>query len=256
VLKEFSESPGQGIAARVEIAGIESPLLLGSRSSTLKAVLKFPQEIEEAANQAQFNGSSISILVLEGEAIAAFEVGDSLRKGAKELIVHLEKRNIETWLISGDSTSAVNKIAEEVGINLERCIAGASPEDKLFKIRELSDNGKKILMVGDGVNDAAALAEADLSMAMGTGTDTAIATADITLMRPELNSVSSALELSTQTLKTIKGNLLWAFLYNTIGIPIAALGLLNPMIAGAAMATSSLFVVINSLRLKGKIRKI
>jgi Cu+-exporting ATPase len=133
-------------------------------------------------------------------------------------------------------------------------MAEATPDVKIAKTRELQAAGKKVLMIGDGVNDAAALAQADLSMAMGTGTDTAIASADITVMRPELRGVIDSLKLSKKTLATIRGNLLWAFLYNTIGIPVAALGLLNPMIAGGAMALSSLFVVLNSLRLKRALR--
>jgi Cu+-exporting ATPase len=133
-------------------------------------------------------------------------------------------------------------------------MAEATPDVKITKTRELQAAGKKVLMIGDGVNDAAALAQADLSMAMGTGTDTAIASADITVMRPELRGVIDSLKLSRKTLSTIRGNLLWAFLYNTIGIPVAALGLLNPMIAGGAMALSSLFVVLNSLRLKRALR--
>ena len=141
-------------------------------------------------------------------------------------------------------------IASDVGIPLNHVISSATPEMKINKVKELKTSGAKVLMVGDGVNDAAALAEADLSIAMGTGTDTAIASADITLMRPELATLLQALSLAKRTLKTIRGNLLWAFLYNVVLIPVAALGLLNPMYAGGAMAASSLFVVGNSLRLR------
>lgn len=129
-------------------------------------------------------------------------------------------------------------------------MSAATPETKLAKIVELQGAGKKVAMIGDGVNDAAALAQADLSLAMGTGTDTAISTADITIMRPQLISIIDALKLAKTTLKTIKVNLGWAFIYNAIGIPIAALGLMSPMYAAAAMALSSLFVVTNSLRIR------
>jgi P-type Cu+ transporter len=252
----LSEKAGAGLAAEIEISGEMVPVLLGSASSTLKATLSFPPLIESAIATSKDKGNSISILAIDGEAIAAFEVGDSLRSDAGAVIARLHDKGIESWLLSGDSEASVTKIAAEVGISPERTISSASPAAKIEKVSALKREGKRVLMVGDGVNDAAALAEADLSMAMGTGTDTAIATADITLIRSELASVVSALELSKKTLTTIRGNLLWAFLYNSIGIPIAALGLLNPMIAGGAMALSSLFVVMNSLRLKGKISRL
>ncbi|NDA41093.1 MAG: cation-translocating P-type ATPase, partial [Actinobacteria bacterium] len=138
---------------------------------------------------------------------------------------------------------------ELAGISSKNVISLATPERKLSKIKELRANGAKVLFIGDGVNDAAAMAESDLSMAMGTGTDTAIATADITLMKASLKSALAALALSKKTLRIIRGNLFWALIYNVILIPIAAAGLLNPMLASAAMAASSLFVVFNSLRL-------
>jgi Cu+-exporting ATPase len=176
-------------------------------------------------------------------------VGDTLRSDARETISDFHNRKIETWLITGDNEAAAHHIAIEVGIPTKNVIALATPERKIAKIKELRSAGEKVLMIGDGINDAAAISEADLSMALGTGTDTAIASADITLMRPQLQSAISALNLAKNTLRIVRTNLLWAFIYNVIGIPIAALGLLNPMYAGGAMAASSLFVVLNSLRL-------
>jgi Cu+-exporting ATPase len=153
-------------------------------------------------------------------------------------------------LVSGDNEQSAASIGHKVGIAATHIIAHASPEDKLSKVSSLQSQGHRVLMIGDGVNDAAALAQADLSIAMGTGTDAAMSSADITLMRPELAAVTEALDLSKKTLSTIKGNLTWAFAYNVIGIPIAALGFATPIYAAAAMAISSLFVVSNSLRLK------
>jgi Cu+-exporting ATPase len=153
-------------------------------------------------------------------------------------------------LLTGDNLESASTVASLVGINPQLTIASASPADKLAKVAQLQADGKKVLMVGDGVNDAAALAQANLSIAMGTGTDTAIATADITLTRPALGGIMESLDLSQKTLSTIKVNLGWAFAYNTIGIPIAALGFMSPLYAAAAMAVSSLFVVTNSLRIR------
>ncbi len=253
-LKDFKESPGIGLAARALVSGLaearEVPVILGAPNAVRKATLSLPQKIQSAVDAALANGNSISVLAIDGEAVLAFEVGDSLRSDAAAVVEELRRRKIESWLVSGDSRSAVDAMGEAVHIDSTHRIAEASPEGKISKIRELQAAGKKVLMIGDGVNDAAALAQADLSMAMGTGTDTAIASADITVMRPELSGLLDSLKLSRKTLSTIKGNLLWAFLYNSVGIPIAALGLLNPMIAGGAMAVSSLFVVLNSLRLK------
>jgi Cu+-exporting ATPase len=152
--------------------------------------------------------------------------------------------------MTGDNEESAGAIARTVGIKGEHVIARALPEEKLDRVNALKSAGHTVLMIGDGINDAAALAAADLSMAMGTGTDSAISTADITLMRPELMSVVGALNLSKRTLKTIKVNLGWAFAYNVIGIPIAAAGALTPMYAAGAMAVSSLFVVSNSLTIR------
>jgi Cu+-exporting ATPase len=189
-------------------------------------------------------------LAWDGVAIAVFATGDVIKTDAPTTISALHERGIETWLLTGDNAESANKIASVVGINSDRVISTATPEVKLAKIVELQSAGRHVMMVGDGINDAAALAQSDLSIAMGTGTDTAIATADITLMRPQLMGVIEALALSRRTLRTIKVNLGWAFAYNAIGLPIAAAGLASPMYAAAAMALSSLFVVTNSLRIK------
>src|SRR5699024_9983965 len=154
------------------------------------------------------------------------------------------------YLLTGDTPGAARAVAREVGIDPEHVFAGVMPEDKVSKVRELQDAGLTVAIVGDGVNDAAALAQADLGLAMGAGTDVAIEASDITLMNSDLRSAAHAIQLSRKTFSTIKGNLFWAFAYNVVLIPVAAAGFLNPLFAGLAMAFSSVFVVGNSLRLR------
>jgi Cu+-exporting ATPase len=248
-ISDYIDSPGQGIAARVTFGDREMPVLIGTPESIRRATISLHPEIESAISAARLRGNSIAVVAIDGIASAVFEVGDSLRSDAIETIAAFHNRQIETWLITGDNEAAAHQIAIEVGIPTKNVIALASPERKISKIKELRSSGEKVLMIGDGINDAAAISEADLSMALGTGTDTAIASADITLIRPQLGTAIVALNLSKNTLRIVRGNLGWAFIYNVIGIPIAALGLLSPMYAGGAMAASSLFVVLNSLRL-------
>ena len=249
-LTDYSQTSGQGVAARVNVSGSELPVLIGTPASILKATFSFPKPLQEAISRAEVNGHSISVVAIDGVALAAIEVGDTIKADASRSIAALNDASMEIWLITGDHRSAALEIANQVGISPDRVISEASPADKVLLIKKLRGEGKKVLMLGDGINDAAALVESDLSMAMGTGTDTAISSADITLLRPTLFAALDAIKLSKRTLGTIRGNLLWAFAYNVVGIPIAALGLLDPMYAGAAMAGSSLFVVLNSLRIK------
>jgi P-type Cu+ transporter len=249
-ITDFAETPGSGVAGRVDLGGYSPVVLVGNPKAIAHSSTTFDPAINEAINTAENLGLTASVLAWDGVALAVFATGDEVKADAKETISELKKFGIQPWLITGDNEESASAIAESVGISASQVISRALPEDKLTKISQLKSEGHTVLMIGDGINDAAALAAADLSMAMGTGTDTAISSADITLMRPELLSVVDALKLSKRTLRIIKTNLGWAFAYNVIGLPIAAAGLLSPMYAAGAMALSSLFVVTNSLRIR------
>ena len=247
---ELTQTPGIGIAGRVNIEGKSPVVIIGSPESIAHSTVAFDSQIAAAVLDAHAHSRAIAVLAWDGVAIATFAASDSIKADAAQTITELHVRGIESWLVTGDNAESAAVVASSVGIKPENVIAAASPEDKLAKISALQSAGKKVAMIGDGVNDAAALAQSNLSLAMGTGTDTAISTADITLMRPQLMAVIDALNLAKTTLKTIKVNLGWAFAYNAIGIPIAALGFMSPMYAAAAMALSSLLVVTNSLRIR------
>lgn len=247
---EFTQTPGAGVAGRVLLGAISPVVLIGTPKAIAHSATTFDNEIQSAIARAEESGHSVSVLAWDGVAIAVFATGDQVKPDAAATISALLDKGITPWLITGDNEESAGAIARTVGIKGEHVIARALPEEKLDRINALKSAGHTVLMIGDGINDAAALAAADLSMAMGTGTDSAISTADITLMRPELMSAVDALNLSKRTLKTIKVNLGWAFAYNVIGIPIAAAGALTPMYAAGAMAVSSLFVVANSLTIK------
>ena len=247
---EFTQTPGAGVAGRVLLGSISPVVLIGTPKAIAHSATTFDPAIADAIARGEESGLSVAVLAWDGVAIAVFAVGDQVKSDAAATIAALIEIGATPWLVTGDNEESAGAIARLVGIKGENVIARALPDEKLARISALKGSGHTVLMIGDGINDAAALAAADLSMAMGTGTDTAISTADITLMRPELMSVVDALTLSKRTLRTIKSNLAWAFAYNVIGIPIAAAGLLTPMYAAGAMAISSLFVVTNSLRIR------
>jgi Cu+-exporting ATPase len=249
-VSDFSVTPGSGAAGRVSILSQSPVVLIGSPAAVAHSSTEFHPEIKSAIDRGQAAGLTLAVLAWDGVALAVFAVGDQLKSDAAQTVSALRDMGITPWLVTGDSSEVAASVAQTVGIDAAHVISHALPESKLEIVERLKSEGHIVLMIGDGINDAAALTAANLSMAMGTGTDTAINSADITLMNTGLGSVVSALKLSTKTLKIIRLNMGWAFVYNIIGLPIAAAGLLSPLYAAAAMAASSVLVVTNSLRIK------
>ena len=249
-VSDFSVTPGSGAAGRVSIGGQSPVVLIGSPAAVAHSSTEFHSEIKSAIERGQAAGLTLAVLAWDGVALGVFAVGDQLKSDAAETVAALRGMGITPWLVTGDSSEVAASVATTVGIDAAHVVSHALPETKLEIVERMKSEGHTVLMIGDGINDAAALTAADLSMAMGTGTDTAINSADITLMNTGLGSVISALKLSKKTLKIIRLNMGWALIYNVIGIPIAAAGLLSPLYAAAAMAASSVLVVTNSLRIK------
>ncbi|MEV8369873.1 heavy metal translocating P-type ATPase [Microbacterium sp. NPDC064584] len=243
-VESFAATTGVGVsgvaAGHAVIVGREQ--LLADWAIHLSPALLAAKESAEA------EGSSAVLVAWDGRARGVLVVADRVAPSSAEAVAQLRALGLDPVLLTGDNATVARRVGDEVGI--ERVIAGVLPQQKVAVVKELQAEGRVVAMVGDGVNDAAALAQADLGLAMGTGTDAAIEAADITLVRGDLRSAADAVRLSRRTFRTIRTNLFWAFAYNVAAIPLAALGLLNPMIAGAAMAASSVFVVGNSLRLR------
>lgn len=249
-VSDFSVTPGSGAAGRALIGSQSPVVLIGSPAAVAHSSTQFHPEIKSAVERGQAAGLTLAVLAWDGVALAVFAVGDQLKSDAAATVAALREMGITPWLITGDSSEVAATVAATVGIDAAHVVSHALPETKLEIVERMKSQGHTVLMIGDGINDAAALTAANLSMAMGTGTDTAINSADITLMNTGLGSVVSALKLSKKTLSIIRQNMGWAFIYNVIGLPIAAAGLLTPLYAAAAMAASSVLVVTNSLRIK------
>ena len=248
---DFEHTSGVGVAARVHSVGstTSKAVLIGSPISIARSTTEFSPKLIAAIEAAKTRANSVAVLAIDGLAYGVFEVGDQVKPDSKDAINRLHAAKLNTWLVTGDGEIAAISMGAQVGIPIDHIFASASPSDKLDFVVSLQEKGK-VLMIGDGINDAAAIAQSDLSIAMGSGTDTAIAAADITLIRPSLNAALDAIRISKKTTKIIKSNLVWAFLYNIVCIPVAASGNLAPMYAAGAMSISSLFVVVNSLRIK------
>ncbi len=241
----FTAVPGRGVRAKVEGRAV----VAGSRRMLDEAGIELPAEVATGLAAAVAEGRTTVVVAADGRVLGHVALADQPRPSAAAAVGAYKGLGMHPVLLSGDSRAAAERAAGEVGI--DEVIPEVSPEDKVATIRRLQAEGRTVAMVGDGVNDAAALAQADLGIAMGSGTDAAIAASDLTLMESDPLAAADAVRLGRATLRTIRTNLFWAFAYNVAALPVAALGLLNPMIAGAAMAFSSVFVVSNSLRLRG-----
>jgi Cu+-exporting ATPase len=241
---EFNSQTGFGVKGTVNgrNAAVGSEKMMQEASidtaSASTAILRFSEQ-----------GKTPVLVSVDGKLTGIMAIADTLQPASREAAAELKEMGFELVLLTGDNSRTAHAIAAQAGI--EKVFAEVLPQEKAVKIQELQAQGKIVAMVGDGMNDAPSLAQADVGIAVGTGTDIAMETADITLMKSDLRGVLRAIRLSRQTMRTIKQNLFWAFLYNSIGIPLAAMGMLNPMFAAGAMALSSVSVVTNSLRLRG-----
>ncbi|MFJ2156948.1 heavy metal translocating P-type ATPase [Streptomyces sp. NPDC087856] len=238
--EHFENVPGRGVRGRVE----------GREVAVGRLYDDLPEELTRARSEAESGGRTAVVVGWDGIPRGVVAVADTVKETSAEAVRELRALGLTPVLLTGDNRAVAASVAAAVGIAPGDVIAEVLPEDKVAVVRRLQGEGRSVAMVGDGVNDAAALATADLGLAMGTGTDAAIEASDLTLVRGDLRVAADAIRLSRKTLGTIKGNLVWAFGYNVAALPLAAAGMLNPMIAGAAMAFSSVFVVTNSLRLR------
>nr|WP_260511124.1 heavy metal translocating P-type ATPase [Paenibacillus cucumis (ex Kampfer et al. 2016)] len=240
----FENIPGYGVRAKVSAEEI----LVGTRRLLADANVEVPEEGIQQMSALEEQGRTAMLVASQGQWAGIIAVADTIKDTSREAIGRLQSMGIDVIMITGDNERTARAVAEQAGI--QNVLAEVLPEGKAAEVKKLQESGRKVAMVGDGINDAPALATADIGMAIGTGTDVAMEAADITLMRGDLNSIADAIEMSRRTMGNIKQNLFWALGYNVIGIPIAAAGFLAPWLAGAAMAFSSVSVVLNALRLQ------
>ncbi len=241
---DFEAIPGYGVKALVE----QKEVLIGTKKLMDKYNIELTSNVLEKKDEFESNGKTAMIIAIDNHYAGLIAVADTIKDTSQEAIKRLLEMGLEVIMMTGDNLQTAKAIAKQAGI--DNVIAEVLPEGKAEEVKKLQQQGKKVAMVGDGINDAPALAIADIGMAIGTGTDVAMEAADITLIRGDLNSIADAIYMSKKTIRNIKQNLFWAFGYNTVGIPIAAIGLLAPWLAGAAMAFSSVSVVLNALRLQ------
>ncbi|WP_129725969.1 heavy metal translocating P-type ATPase [Ectobacillus funiculus] len=239
----FEAIPGYGVQATVE----GRTVMIGTRKLLRNNHITM-EHAENKMEQLECQGKTVMLVAIDDRYAGIIAVADTVKQTSKEAVARLREMGLDVIMITGDNKQTAQAIAQQVGI--EKVIAEVLPEGKAAEVKKLQEQGEKVAMVGDGINDAPALALADIGMAIGTGTDVAMEAADLTLMRGDLNSIADAIFMSKRTIRNIKQNLFWAFAYNALGIPIAALGFLAPWVAGAAMAFSSVSVVLNALRLQ------
>ncbi|MBO1579913.1 heavy metal translocating P-type ATPase [Bacillus sp. XF8] len=242
-VEEFRAVPGHGIGAMIEGKSV----IIGTRKLMSEHGVNIA-EYEEVMTKQEADGKTVMLVAISNQFAGMISVADTIKESSKEAIHTMQSAGIDVYMVTGDNKRTAEAIAKQVGIS--HVYAEVLPEQKANIVEQLKQKGKRVAMVGDGINDAPALAKADIGMAIGTGADVAIEAADVTLVGGDLGHIPQAIDLSQKTMKNIRQNLFWALFYNAIGIPIAAIGLLEPWVAGAAMAFSSVSVVTNALRLK------